>query len=83
MDRRLRQRKPSPLERSPALSPLSPRAEGAQALQVDPWPRVGLRVDPGTGGWTEKQALKVACLPKYASLCQGPQWSCDLPDSSS
>lgn len=43
----------------------------------------GLCVDPGTGGRTEKQALNVACLPKCASLCQGPQWSCDLPGSSS
>ena len=36
VDRPLQQWKPSSLEQSPALSPLNPRAEGGQALRVDP-----------------------------------------------
>lgn len=36
VDRPRQQWRPSPLERSPALTPLNPRTEGAQALRVGP-----------------------------------------------
>lgn len=71
VDRPLQQWRPSPLEQS----------RGQKEARLCGWiPDTGwgLHVDPGTSGRMEKRALQVACLPKYASLCQGPQWSCGL-----